>query len=704
MKAAIVTSLFILNLFVAVNAQKKDSVLLVKDSIVVRLPDVYVSSERPLVKVTEDALSFDIPNLIKTKPVNTAFDILGEIPGLAKDGDNVSIIGASTTNIIINGRKSSMPLAQIIELLKSTSAGKVKNIELLYSAPPKYGVKGGAINIIMDKKVNEELSADVSLTGKQAHYFSPSGLVNLSLSKKKYSLDFSYSAAYNHSRPTEDMNAYPSVNDRIYEVRQENITKGRSMNHTIGAGVNWFVKEGREINVAYFARITDSNTKRYSNTRFVDIENAKSRNKLSGPKNLQNIRLNYVHSKNLNAGIDYTYYNDRRDQYMVSEYPDLKTEVEATSRQNIHLANLYVNYERMLGKGWKINAGANAQTSFTDNSSFTYLDKQEDLSATFVQKEKEYTAGLYAGFSKRFGTKLMLSASLSVEYNKAEVDSAGRKWDLWSGVNLYPQLNMSYTINPSNVFQLNFSSDKKYPAYWAMSSNVSYLNVYSEVWGNPYLEPERIYMGRINYILKRKYVFGVFANHHVNYIRQQYYQDPDRLRAYYQSINLDTHNTFGAMAVIPFRIGQFLSSRFVASGFLIQDKGMFVDIPFDRQKLFGQLMLFNTFTLSRKENISLEVNGRYNAPSIQGIYDVDANYNLSAGLIWNPKTNKWSVILRGEDLLNGLRGKTHIDYPGQKSNMTVYSDTRSVSLTLKYTFGKTSRKTKKEVDASRFGQ
>lgn len=704
MKTAIVPFLLLLNVLAAVNAQTKDSVILVKDSITVKLPDVYVTSERPLVKVTDDALSFDVPNLIKAKPVNTAFDIFGEIPGLVKEGDNVSIIGVPTTNIIINGRKSSMSLSQIIELLKSTSASKVKSIELLYSSPPKYGVKGGSINIIMEKKVNEDLSADISLTGKQAFYFSPTGLVNLSYSKKKYSLDLSYSANYNHSRSTEDMNAYPIVKDRPYEILQENTSVGRSMNHTIGASVCWFMDKGREMDISYYAKITDSNSKRYSNTQFVGIENAESNNKLSGPKNLQNIRLNYVHSKNLNAGVDYTYYKDRRDQYMVSDYPDAKQEVEATSRQDVHLANVFVNYERVLGKGWKINAGANAQTSFTDNSSFTYLDKQEDLSATFVQKEKEYTAGLYAGFSKRFGTKLMLSASLSVEYNKAEVDSAGRKWDLWSGVNLYPQLNMSYTINPSNVFQLNFSSDKKYPAYWAMSSNVSYLNVYSEVWGNPYLEPERIYMGRINYILKRKYVFGVFANHHVNYIRQQYYQDPDRLRAYYQSINFDTHNTFGAMAVIPFRIGQFLSSRFVASGFLIQDKGMFVDIPFDRQKLFGQLMLFNTFTLSRKENISLEVNGRYNAPSIQGIYDVDANYNLSAGLIWNPKPNKWSVILRGEDLLNGLRGKTHIDYPGQKSNMTIYSDTRSVSLTLKYTFGKTSRKTKKEVDASRFGQ
>ena len=83
-----------------------------------------------------------------------------------------------------------------------------------------------------------------------------------------------------------------------------------------------------------------------------------------------------------------------------------------------------------------------------------------------------------------------------------------------------------------------------------------------------------------------------------------------------------------------------VSSRFVASGFLIQDEGVFIDISFDRKKLFGQLMLFNTFTLSRKKNLSLEVNARYSAPSIQGIYDVDGIYNVSAGACLEPDTEK----------------------------------------------------------------
>lgn len=100
MKTAIVPFLLLLNVLVAVNAQTKDSVILVKDSITVKLPDVYVTSERPLVTVTDDALSFDVPNLIMAKPVNTAFDILGEIPGLVKEGTTL-VLSASLLRTLL---------------------------------------------------------------------------------------------------------------------------------------------------------------------------------------------------------------------------------------------------------------------------------------------------------------------------------------------------------------------------------------------------------------------------------------------------------------------------------------------------------------------------------------------------------------------------------------------------------------------------
>lgn len=127
-------------------AQKQtgSETILVNDSITLNLPEVFVKAERPLVKVADGKLQYDIPNLMKSKPVDNAFDILGELPGVGKNGDNISLLGTSETTIIINSRKSSMTPEQLTDMLKATPSSKVKKIEVMYSTPPQYGVRGAS--------------------------------------------------------------------------------------------------------------------------------------------------------------------------------------------------------------------------------------------------------------------------------------------------------------------------------------------------------------------------------------------------------------------------------------------------------------------------------------------------------------------------------------------------------------------------------
>lgn len=291
-----------------------------------------------------------------------------------------------------------------------------------------------------------------------------------------------------------------------------------------------------------------------------------------------------------------------------------------------------------------------------------------------------------------------------MEYSRAEADSSGKKEVLWKDVNFFPQLTFTWQLPKSNILQLNFSSNKKYPAYWELSPSLSYLNTYSVVAGNPRLKPEKIYAARLNYILQRKYIFGLFANHQADYIRQTYYQSPTRLMGIYQTINFDAHNMYGAMGVIPVRYCEFASSRLTVTGFLIHDKGRLHDLVFNRKKIYGRFMLTNTFFLSRSKNLSLEISGYYGTQSIQGLYDVKEMHDLSAGLVWRLGKGKCTLTLRGEDLLNGRQATTLIREKGQESRMKLLGDTRMVSLTVRYGFGQVKKKTAdKPVDTSRFG-
>ena len=681
------------------NATEKKHIF-VNDSITVDLPEVFVKAERPLVKVSEGKLQYDIPNLVKDKPVDNAFDVIGELPGIQKDGDKVSIIGTPSTSILINGRKSSMTAEQLAGLLKSTSSSKVKQIDVMYSTPPRFGVKGASINVVIenDKSLKDVLKGEISLTGKQGYFFSPSGQANLSYIGKNYSADISYSAAYDHGRQEEEMIARPTVNDRPYDIRQDDWYNNVSLSHNIRGAFDFDLKSKDRLSLSYTGRFYDPDkvSRRGALTEFVDIRRVETELELSGASNLHNARMDYIGHKGFRAGMDYTFYKNDDKQHLVNDFEKEEEQTISTlSSQQVQRVDLYMNDSRKLKKEWMLDYGVDASFSDTRNESGQSINGGNAPEGTFRLKQKDYSMGAFAGFTKQFGKKVSLNASLSLQYYKASVDSAGKKKTLWNRAGLFPQLNFTYKVAPSGMLMFSFSSDKTYPSYWMTTPTTYYMNVYSSIIGNPDLKPQLSYSMQLNYVLKSKYVFGLFTNIQPDKIQQ--------LRSVFQTVNMDIYNMYGAVAVIPFRPFDFMSSRLTLMGCAIHNKGTLYDVFFDRKKLFGRAELNNTFYLTEDRNLLLELRGYCISPVIQGLYDVDLIYNVSAGLTWTFAKKKMRLTVRGNDLFEGGNPVTRVDEQGQKSRMKLWQDSRNVTLTLRYSFGGYKEKKAKEVDTSRLG-
>ena len=633
------------------NATEKKHIF-VNDSITVDLPEVFVKAERPLVKVSEGKLQYDIPNLVKDKPVDNAFDVIGELPGIQKDGDKVSIIGTPSTSILINGRKSSMTAEQLAGLLKSTSSSKVKQIDVMYSTPPRFGVKGASINVVIenDKSLKDVLKGEISLTGKQGYFFSPSGQANLSYIGKNYSADISYSAAYDHGRQEEEMIARPTVNDRPYDIRQDDWYNNVSLSHNIRGAFDFDLKSKDRLSLSYTGRFYDPDkvSRRGALTEFVDIRRVETELELSGASNLHNARMDYIGHKGFRAGMDYTFYKNDDKQHLVNDFEKEEEQTISTlSSQQVQRVDLYMNDSRKLKKEWMLDYGVDASFSDTRNESGQSINGGNAPEGTFRLKQKDYSMGAFAGFTKQFGKKVSLNASLSLQYYKASVDSAGKKKTLWNRAGLFPQLNFTYKVAPSGMLMFSFSSDKTYPSYWMTTPTTYYMNVYSSIIGNPDLKPQLSYSMQLNYVLKSKYVFGLFTNIQPDKIQQMTYQRHDELRSVFQTVNMDIYNMYGAVAVIPFRPFDFMSSRLTLMGCAIHNKGTLYDVFFDRKKLFGRAELNNTFYLTEDRNLLLELRGYCISPVIQGLYDVDLIYNVSAGLTWTFAKKKMRLTVRG---------------------------------------------------------
>ena len=113
------------------------------------LDEVIVKGERPLVKVEEGKLSYDLSQLTTHRIVNNAYEILQQLPGVQEINGNLSLAGAHNLSIILNGRPTTMSHEQLAILLKNTPASRVEKAEIMYSTPPQYHIRGAAINLLL---------------------------------------------------------------------------------------------------------------------------------------------------------------------------------------------------------------------------------------------------------------------------------------------------------------------------------------------------------------------------------------------------------------------------------------------------------------------------------------------------------------------------------------------------------------------------
>ena len=99
--------------------------------------------------------------------------------------------------------------------------------------------------------------------------------------------------------------------------------------------------------------------------------------------------------------------------------------------------------------------------------------------------------------------------------------------------------------------QLSLNSEKRYPTYWTTAANRVYMNTYCASDGNTALKPYVKYSGNLNYIIKSKYIFGIFAETSPNFFTQNMILNRTELLAVYKYLNFSQNYRYGLMAIIP---------------------------------------------------------------------------------------------------------------------------------------------------------
>lgn len=691
---------------VAAQTTADDSLRL--DSLVRTLPEVMVGGERPVVKVRGAALVYDVNRLPGNAATDNAYDALKALPGVVETGGSLTLGGREVT-VIMDGQVTNISQEQLTELLKSVPKERLGDVEVMYNAPAKYQVKGACINI----NFKHETSGRQMLTGEvfgsydQSHHAAFQERASVVYSGKKLSADLMYSHDHGDNFNEREVATHHALDDGTqHDIRSFERTLATGHSHKLRFSAGYDFSDKHRLSLSYYGSYANTDSRQRISGSIT------GKNNLDSKPWLHDVSLDYKLPFGLNVGAEYTYYNSSQTQRLSSVLADRELNYVVNNSQRLDIWRVYAKQEHTFDGGWGFNYGASYIRS-TDNSRQDYNQQTSgqgtsrqgnmldanllvDLSArNSSAKKRENTANLYAGFSKNFGNKIIIDASLAAEYYNSTA------WNEW---NWLPTLNLTYLPAEGHVLQLGVSSTTAYPEYWAVQDFITYSNGgYDEIVGNPALKPSHEYQASLTYVLKNKYVVTGWFSYTDDNFMQTLYQRGDELTETFRWVNFDFQQQAGLMAAVPLKLGGWYSGNLTATGVWMRHKDSdFYDIPFDRSRLLGVFSLRNDFHISRSPEITLSLNGQVQTKAIQGNYDLPAAGRMDAAVqLKFLKDRRATLKVYCYDMFETSHIDPYIRFKGQDFSMKM-SSFRHVGVTFSYAFGGYKEKKHKAVDTSRF--
>ena len=655
------------------------------------MEEVVVKGERPMLKVENGKLAYNLSVLSEKRVVNNAYEAISKLPGVHESNGKFTLAGADKVTVIIDGKPTTMNAKQLQTLLQNTPVDRVEKAEVMYSAPPELHVRGAAINVVMKRGSDYSFQGEIGANYMNRYYNTGGVKVNFRVNSPKTSFDLMFSSSCDDMLMNNmQMHSKHTLGDKVYDIGQHEKNTSKSWGHNVRAALEYNINKKNHLDIAYTGRFTPQEHA----VSTADGSFQQSLLDKYSNDNMHNISVNYNSGFGLNAGGDYTRYTTTTNHKMTAVMEDnTENRFALQGSQKIDSYSMYADQSHDLPDSWKIGYGA----SFKYVKNYDY-QTYSDVTGTIAPKNtdsrlNESTTDFYVSVSKNWKSGPSFSMSATGEYY-----SIGdyHKWAI------FPQASLTYLKTPKHIFQLSLSTGKKYPDYWAMKSSVTYTNAYTEMQGTPGLRPMTVYNLNANYILKQKYVFGVFFSYKDDFFAQVPYQATDRLALVYKYMNWDFAQMTGVNVVVPFSIGNWYNADLTLMGIYVRQKcDNFFDIPFDREKCCFVGTMNNSFKIGK--HLSFELNAHLQTPFIQGTMDMTEIFELSAGVKWNFAGDKCSLSAQCQDIFNTGVPELKVRYKGQNLQLIDNSYPRTILVKFTYRFGGWKQKKYRKADTSRFG-
>ncbi|RNL51006.1 outer membrane beta-barrel protein [Pedobacter jejuensis] len=682
------------------------------------LGSINISGKKPLIERYSDKTVMNVENSIVATG-NTALEVLAKMPGVSVNQDGIiTVRGKSGVNVLIDGKSTFLSSEQLATRLKSLNSNELKSIELITNPSAKYDAEGnaGIINIKLKKNTGFGTNGNIDLGfgyGKN-----PKSDAGISINHRDKSFNIFGNFANNNNKYQEDLNINRITNDGVSDTyfHQYNTQICSLHNNNYKFGLDYFLNERNTIGfltTGYFNNGHDSsNGTTDIGTSFTKIDSSiLADNPATSIYRNQAYNLNYksiIDTLGQEFSVDLDYAKYRSEEYTV--YNNHFSDASGYQYKSplifrnltpslIKINAVKIDYSLPLNTKTKFDFGLKSSWVSTDNDfrfeNLVASQWQKDLTRSnrFIYDENINAA--YANFKHEFK-----STSIEVGLRTEQTNSKGnsvneQKVVKRSYFDFFPSLSVNQTLSENNQLGFSYSRRIDRPDYKSLNPFVYFVDLYTFLQGNPFLNPQYTNAFQLSYNYKKELNISLGYSITNNLILDVLLPD-DANKTLYQTVqNLDKQFSYDLTIGYPTTITKFWSMDNTVTSTYNQIKSANLGgIDYDRKKVNFTLNSSHNFTIT--PSTTAELSGEFVSAQIYGTYAIKPYYGIDFGVKKSFLDKKLNLKFAINDILNSRKARISSALSTLNYNLTQKQESRIFRLSLNCSFGSNAIKATRE--------
>lgn len=687
------------------------------------LEDVEVVAERTTIEQKIDRKVINVgKDLVTAGP--TASDIMNNIPSVSVDSQtgNISLRGNQNVQVMVDGKLSNVPAAQLLKQIPSTS---IKSVELITNPSAKYNPEGmsGIINIVLHKNANIGFNGNLNI-----------GLTYEEEAKFNSSIDMNYRNG--------KVNLYGNYGNNIAKnISQGNLFRveenseqfflflDNRKSHLFKAGIDFYLNDKNTISFFTNQNIFDGKTSGttdivyYDNAALNQVQLFLNENGNMSSRYNFDYKLDFAtEGHNIELEVDYNDYEADEDADFsftgaspIDDYLDfIDTERERTT--------INLDYVNPISKTEKLEIGAQARLFDSDidyestGESFnsagnlvptpsTQFEYSRDIYSAYVTYSKEYEKWSY-----QIGLR---GETVEVVADTNTVSAFTNKY-----TQLYPSAFLTYKPAEKDQYQLSFSRRVDRPGLGQVNPIREWSTPLITSFGSTDLEPQFTNSIETNYtrrLKKGSITAGIFYRAIEDEINRALFVDRTNLdRVVLTFDNFDNTSAYGFELSSNYKPTKWWNFNASFDLYNQTQKGIAERLPLDSntpptvgdiitetvevENTAWNFRMNNNFKVTKKLTFSLFAFYRGKERTLQ--FDIDPMYFVNTGMRYNFADGMGTFSLNYSDIFDSMKFAVTGNRPfTQIGEFNWESNTIYAGLSYRFGGGKYSAKKRKRRDS-----